>query len=154
MSLYEEDWNNTTIETSLDETESVNVINDDSIDCFPSLDEEFIENDETDSTISDEVLINDLEKSNATVAAFTVVIIFCLFFLELVFTLLYMLSVNSVNFQGQIIAHGICKNSYGWEFIMNLTESWCDPKIFDREFRLEVQCPCFVPKMRSNNNIY
>ena len=46
------------------------------------------------------------------------------------------------------------KDTYGWEFIMNLTESWCDPKIFDREFRLEVQCPCFVPKMRSNNNIY
>ena len=145
MSIYEGEWNDTTIETSLDDTDSINVINDDSIGYFPSLDEESIENEETDSTISDDVLINDLEKSNATFAAFTVVIIFSLFFLELAFTLLYMLSVNSVNFQGQIIAHDICKNSYGWEFIVNMTESWCDPRIFDREFRLDVQCPCFVP---------
>ena len=146
---------NRTLNTSLDDTESINTVkifDADSIDAL-LFSEEFIGDEEDDSIISEDLLSNDLEKSNAIVAAFTVVFIFCLFFVELALTILYMLSANT-DFQSQIIAHGICKNFSTWQFMENMTESWCDPRIFNRDFKLEVQCPCFVPNMFRNMSVY
>jgi hypothetical protein len=116
----EEEWINRTVDTSLDDTESTNtakIFDADSIDALP-LSEEYI-GDEEDSIIYCDLLSNDLEKSNALVDAFTVVFIFCLFFVELALTILYVLSANT-DFQSQIIAHGICKNFSTWQFMEDM----------------------------------
>ena len=155
MSNTEEEWMNRTLDTSLDDTESINTVkifDADSIDAL-LFSEEFIGDEEDDSNISEDLHSNDLEKSNAIVAAFTVVFIFCLFFVELALTILYVLSANT-DFQSQIIAHGICKNFSMWQFMENMTESWCDPRIFNRDFKLEFQCPCFVSNMFRNMTVY
>ena len=75
MSNTEEEWMNRTLDTSLEDTESI-----------------------------------DTAK----------IFIFCLFFVELALTILYMLSANTV-YQSQIIAHGICKNFSTWQFMENMT---------------------------------
>ena len=149
MSTSAKDWINNTIETSLDESESIKIFNDSSvdetdIDVYSSILEDKNYFEDCDSIFSEDVLSNDLEKSNAKVAAFTVVIIFFLFFVEMVVTILYMISANS-DFQSQMIAHRLCKNFPGWMFLENMTENWCDSKVFNKEFRLEIQCPCFMP---------
>ena len=90
MSNTEEEWMNRTLDTSLDDTESINsvkIFDADSIDALTSSSEDYIGDNEDDSIISEEVFSNDLEKSNAIVAAFTVVLIFCLFFVELALTI-------------------------------------------------------------------
>ena len=81
MSNTEEEWMNRTLDTSLDDTESINTVkifDADSIDDLPSMSEEYIGDEEDDSIISEDLLSNDLEKTNACVAAFTIVFIFYL----------------------------------------------------------------------------
>ena len=147
MNSVDEDEADQTLETSLSENEGfhpLDKIKFDSVD-VPSiiLDSEAV--DDMDSIISEDVLSNDLEKSNATIAAFTVVFIFCLFFLELLIGIIFMFSSNSSQ-QNQVIAHRLCKNFSRWKFIENFTESWCDQRVFNKDFKLDVQCPCFVPQ--------
>ena len=155
MTNNEDDWINSTIDTSLAETESLTtqVIQNDtlSVEAFSSFDEDEIE--ENDSILSDDVLSNDLEKTNAVLAAFAVVFLFGLFFVELACTLLFMIYASG-DVQNRIIAHGLCKNFPHWQFVENMTDSWCDPRIFNRDFKLNVQCPCFVPEMFRNMTVY
>ena len=47
------------------------------------------------SISSDDILSNDLEKTNAVVAAFTVVIIFATFFIEIATTAIFMIIITS-----------------------------------------------------------
>ena len=63
------------------------------------------EEDTGDSDVSDDLLSNDLEKTNAVVAAFTVVIIFTLFFLEIGATFVFMIIVTHGGQQDMLIAH-------------------------------------------------
>ena len=45
-----------------------------------------------------------------------------------------------------MIAHGLCKINPNYLLIENQTTSWCDPKIFEKDFKIELQCPCFLEK--------
>ena len=108
---------------------------------------------DSEETIHSEVLSNDLEKNNACCAAFTVVFLIILYFFEFFLMCVYMISSDRHN-QGQMIAQGLCKNFPTWQFMENMTDSWCDPRIFDRDFRLDLQCPCFVPEMFRNMTVY
>ena len=128
----EKEWMNTIIDTYLDGEEAST---------------------KDSSSKSGEVLSNDLEKMNASVAAFIVVFLFGLFFVEAAATILYMIYTNA-DHQSQMIAQGLCKNFPTWQFMENMTDSWCDPRIFNRDFRLEVQCPCFVPQMFRNMTVF
>ena len=49
--------------------------------------------------------------------------------------------------QSTMIAHGLCKNLPNFTSIENQTSSWCPPKIFEKDFRVNVHCPCFIPKI-------
>ena len=116
------EWFNTTVETDLD----INLC-EDSDSCFDN-DPDFLEivedqesfyvefygalmvlkedeEDIGDSDVSDDLLSNDLEKTNAVVAAFTVVIIFTLFFLEIGATFVFMIIVTHGGQQDMLIAH-------------------------------------------------
>ena len=75
-----------------------------------SEEEEKHEDGDGESITSDEVHINDLEKSNAVVAAFTVVGIFGLFFIEIAFTVVFMVIITNGDQLNERIAHS--------EFIM------------------------------------
>ena len=72
-------------------------------------DERHVERDR-ESITSVEVPINDLEKSNAVVAAFTVVGIFSLFFIEIGLTVVFMVIITNGDQLNERIAHS--------EFIM------------------------------------
>ena len=63
------------------------------------------EDEDGESMTSDEVHINDLEKSNAVVAAFTVVGIFSLFFIEIAFTVVFMVIITNGDKLNERIAH-------------------------------------------------
>ena len=56
-------------------------------------------------SITSEIPINDLEKSNAVVAAFTVVGIFGLFFIEIAFTVIFMVIITNGDQLNERIAH-------------------------------------------------
>ena len=62
---------------------------------FSAEDEERHEERDRESMTSVEVPINDLEKSNAVVAAFTVVGIFSLFFIEIGLTVVFMVIITN-----------------------------------------------------------
>ena len=111
------------------------------------------ESDSDDDSITSDGPSDDLEKTNAVCAAFTVVFLIILYFFELILMFAYLLS-SSTDTQGQMIAQGLCKNFPSWQFMENMTDSWCDPRIFNRDFRLEVQCPCFVRHMFRNMTVY
>ena len=95
------------------------------------------------SMTSDEVHINDLEKSNAVVAAFTVVGIFSLFFIEIAFTVVFMVIITNGDKLNERIAHSefiirrriignivaeLCSGFPQWRMIENATLSSCDPR--------------------------
>ena len=67
-------------------------------------DERHVERDR-ESITSVEVPINDLEKSNAVVAAFTVVGIFSLFFIEIGLTVVFMVIITNGDQLNERIAH-------------------------------------------------
>ena len=108
---------------------------------------------DSEESINTEVLSNDLEKNNACCAAFTVVFLIILYFFEFFLMCLYLIFSDRQK-QGQMIAQGLCKNFPTWQFMENMTDSWCDPRIFDRDFRLDLQYPCFVPEMFRNMTVY
>ena len=110
-------------------------------------------NSDSEDSIDSEAPTDDLEKSSASCAASTVVFLIILYMLELLFMCVFLISSDRHN-QGQMIAQKLCRGFPAWEFMENLTTSWCDPRIFDRDFRLELQCPCFVPDMFRNMTVY
>ena len=110
-------------------------------------------NSDSEDSIDSEAPTDDLEKSSASCAASTVVFLIILYMLELLFMCVFLISSDRHN-QGQMIAQKLCSGFPAWEFMENLTTSWCDPRIFDRDFRLELQCPCFVPDMFRNMTVY
>ena len=156
------EWFNTTVETYLDEKNSSCPE-----DNLSSNDDD--PEDDNDSLMSEDVLADDLEKTNAVVAAFTVVIIFTLFFIEVGFTLIFMIIITHEGQQNMLIAHGeiidkvvdnstdsklgLCSQFPQWKMIENSTNSNCDPKIFNQEFSLEVQCPCFLNESKRDQQV-
>ena len=69
-----------------------------------------------DSMISEELFINDLEKTNAVVAAFTVVGIFSLFFIEIGLTLVFMVIITNGDQLNERIAHSEFYGGWGKVF--------------------------------------
>ena len=118
------------------------------------LDEDYSDSDT--SSVYDDVLSNDLEKSHACCAAFTVLSLVLLYFSEFVFMCFYLVYSERHNHQGQIIAYNLCKRFPDWRFLENAStvDSWCDSRVFDKDFKLDLQCPCFRPlQMMMNSNI-
>ena len=120
------------------------------------LDKEYVQatdsdenNDETETDESNAPRNPITEKITSFGAISTAVLILFLFFSELLLFCFYVLPGLREN-QDQIIAHRLCKNFPSWQFIENMTDSWCSPRVFNREFRVEVQCQCFVPDMVQN----
>ena len=97
--------------------------------------------------MSSEVHSDDLEKTNAVVASFTVVAIFSLIFLETILTVTFMVYNANGDEQSLRIAHSkinagylsflnvmlseFCKISPRWKIIENSTESWCDLRYYN-----------------------
>ena len=108
-----------------------------------------LESDDSEDSLQSYALSYDLEKSNAVCAAFTVVFLIILYFFEFLLMCIYLISSAGQNYQGQVIAHQLCSNFPNWRFVENQTSSWCDPKIFDRDFRLDLHCPCFMTDMKN-----
>ena len=88
---------------------------------------------------------NDLEKSNAVVAAFTVVGIFSLFFIEIGLVVVFMVIITNGDQLNERIAHSelvirnleaghyetfaeLCSGFPQWRMIENTTLSFCDPR--------------------------
>ena len=93
------------------------------------------------SLVSEDVLSDDLEKTNAVVAAFTVVAIFSLLLIETFLSVIFMVYNANGDQQSLMIAHSkderylstfnvqcsdFCKISPSWRMIENSTASWCD----------------------------
>jgi hypothetical protein len=49
---------------------------------------------------------------------------------------------------------GVVQELPSWQFNDNITDSWCDPSIFDGDFRQDLQCPGFMPEMVRNMTVY
>ena len=74
------------------------------------------------------------------------------FILFLIFSEIFLLCSPRIHKQpNQIIAHRLCKKFPAWQFIENMTDSWCSPRVFNKEFRMEVQCQCFAPTFFKHN---
>ena len=110
-----------------------------------SEDEEKHEDVDRESMTSEEAPFNDLEKSNAVVAAFTVVGIFSLFFIEIGLTVVFMVIITNGDQLNERIAHSelvirvldeghyqtfaeLCSGFPQWRMIENTTLSSCDPR--------------------------
>ena len=107
--------------------------------------EEEHEDGDRESMTSEEAPFNDLEKSNAVVAAFTVVGIFSLFFIEIGLTVVFMVIITNGDQLNERIAHRefgirnledghyqtvaeLCSGFPQWRIIENTTLSSCDPR--------------------------
>ena len=66
-------------------------------------------------------------------------------FIELAAMFAFILYSNG-HHQSRAIAQQLCSGFPAWRAAGNSSDSWCQPSIFDTEFRVEVQCPCFLPK--------
>ena len=103
---------------------------------------------------SEEAPFNDLEKSNAVVAAFTVVGIFSLFFIEIGLTVVFMVIITNGDQLNERIAHSelvfrnleeghdqtfadLCSGFPQWRMIENTTLSSCDPRNLHKQTNIK-----------------
>lgn len=128
-----------------------------------NIDEAVKDDEEEEDEIEDEnedLASLDFEKTHTLCAAFTVVSLIILFIMEFILMAVYLIISNGertyIGFsiktylghqQNKMIAHSLCKNFPNYTNIINNTKSWCEPGIFDEDFRLDLQCPCFLPKI-------
>ena len=126
------------------------------LDC---LEEEFLQitdSDENHGDTDEDDIIEDMamnqssEKTNSSAAVTMAFFIVLLFFSEIFLVMFYCFQVLNMN-TNELIAHRLCEVFSKLQLTENMTESWCSPSVFNKEFRLEVQCPCFVPQLHHNN---
>jgi hypothetical protein len=117
------------------------------------LDEEYVQVTESDNTNYETEDDDDMfsiaknqesDKISSAAAVSTAAFILFLIFSEIFLVYMYVLP-EFRNNPNQIIAHRLCKKFPAWQFIENMTDSWCSPRVFNKEFRMEVQCQCFAP---------
>ena len=90
------------------------------------------------------------DKISSAAAVSTAAFILFLIFSEIFLVYMYVLP-EFRNNPNQIIAHRLCKKFSVWQFIGNMTDSWCSLRVFNKEFRMEVQCRCFAPEFFKHN---
>ena len=119
------------------------------------LDEEYVQVTDSDDTNYETEDDDDMfsvarnqesDKISSAAAVSTAAFILFLIFSEIFLVYMYVLP-EFRNNPNQIIAHRLCKNFPAWQFIENMTDSWCSPRVFNKEFRMEVQCRCFAPAL-------
>ena len=96
----------------------------------------------SDSDKVSDLLEDDLERGSAVIAAIVVTAI-TIWFFGTIFAMFFVTMSISGDYQGRIITYNLCRNFPEWSFITGNDTSWCDPKIFNYHFQLDVQCPCF-----------
>ena len=120
------------------------------------LDEEYVQVTDSDDTNYETEDDDDMysiarnqesDKISSAAAVSTAAFILFLIFSEIF--LVYMYALPEFRFNpNQIIAHWQCKRR---QFSENMTDSWCSPRVFNKEFRMEVQCQCFAPTLFKHN---
>ena len=101
---------------------------------------------EDDDDINSVARNQESDKISSAAAVYTAAFILFLIFSEIFLVYMYVLP-EFRNNPNQIIAHRLCKTFPAWQFIENMTDSWCSPSVFNKEFRMEVNCQCFAPAL-------
>ena len=112
-------------------------------------DSEGIDEQTDEDFVDDEVARSQASGANSAAAVATTFFLMFLFISEMFLIIFYYLPALSIN-TNQVIAHRLCKVFSKLKLGENMTDSWCTPGVFNMEFRLEVQCPCFLPKISQN----